>query len=75
MNSSWDRVAGDQVAGQLRCHWSEVGERTVYNPPWMQQAADFNPKPTMPACLDFKRLSPFGGRRWFDPTRGYAKCD
>lgn len=58
--------------GHLVCRWSGVGERTPYSPPWMLATENVNPKAPAGACLDFNRLSPFGGRKWFDPNRGYG---
>lgn len=61
--------------GHLVCRWSEVGEQAPYNAPWMQATQNVNPKPHGPACLDFKRLSPFGGPNWYDPRRGFGQPD
>jgi hypothetical protein len=67
MNGSWKREEGCLV-----CRWSGVRERPVYNPPWMQETDYVKPRGTIPAFLDFTRLSSFGGRRWYDPNRGYG---
>lgn len=53
----------------LLCRWSEAGEDEPYNPPWMQETGNVNPRTAVPKFLDFTRLSPFGGRRWYDPNR------
>lgn len=58
--------------GHLECCWSGIGDRAPYHPPWMLAAANVNPKTPAAACLDFQRLSPFGGLKWFDPNRGYG---
>jgi hypothetical protein len=63
MEMSWQRETG-----RLICQWSEVGERVPYNPPWMQDASrDVHRKNVSPSFLDFTKLSPFGGREWYDP--------
>jgi len=51
--------------GQLRCRWSEVGQRTPYNPRWMQEASDVQGS-YLPLITDFASHSPFGGPSWFD---------
>ena len=66
------KVAWRCQKGRLVCQWSEVGARVPYSPPWMQAAGNVNPSAPAPAFLDFTRLSPFGGRRWYDPNRGYG---
>ncbi len=58
--------------GHLVCRWSGAGERAPYSPLWMLATGNVNPKPPASSCLDFRRLSPFGGRKWFDPSRGYG---
>jgi hypothetical protein len=57
---------------RLVCRWSDVGKHVQYNPRWMQDASRVHPRSVAPAFLNFTRLSPFGGRRWFDPNRGYG---
>lgn len=57
---------------RLECRWSEAGERIEYKPRWMREAAGVQGGSVAPSFLDFRRLSPFGGRRWFDPKRGYG---
>ena len=66
MNASW-KCEKDHLV----CGWSGVGERVPYNPPWMQTVANDSPRGSAPKFMDFTRLSPFGGRRWYDPNRGY----
>ena len=66
------KVAWRYEKDHLVCLWSGVGERAPYSPPWMLAAGDVNPTAPAPAYLDFTRLSPFGGRRWYDPNRGYG---
>ena len=69
MKSSWR-----METGHLECHWSEVGQRVRYNPPWMQEASKIQGS-YLPPVPDFASHSPFGGARgasWFlryDPDR------
>jgi hypothetical protein len=35
MTSSWQMETGNLV-----CHWSKVGRRVEYNPPWMQETSE-----------------------------------
>jgi hypothetical protein len=65
------KVAWSCEKGHLECQWSGAGERALDSPPWMAAAGNVNPTTPAPAFLDFTRLSPFGGRRWYDP-RGYG---
>jgi hypothetical protein len=65
MNVSWK-----SEEGHLVCQWSGAVEPAPYHPPWMQEAGQVEPTGAVPAFLDFTRLSPFGGRRWYDPNRG-----
>jgi len=59
--------------GHLVCRWSQLGEDVRYNPPWMQEASNLKQRGTIvPSFLDFTRLSPFGGRTWYDPNRDYG---
>src|SRR5262249_29367248 len=54
----------------LVCRWSEAGRRVQYHPRWLEDAAINLPREQVtPAFLDFTRLNPFGGRRWFAPDR------
>jgi hypothetical protein len=64
------RMSWQPEADHLVCRWSGVGERVPYNPRWMQDAPSVDRGKITPAFLDFTRLSPFGGRSWFDPNRG-----
>jgi hypothetical protein len=55
-------------ADRLVCRWSEAGERVQYNPPWMQNASiDVYRKSVSPSDMDFRKLSPFGGGKWYVP--------
>jgi hypothetical protein len=65
------RMSWQPERERLVCRWSGVGERVRYNPHWMQEAPALH-KVAAPSFLDFTRLCPFGGRRWFDPNRGYG---
>ena len=58
--------------GLLVCEWSDVGQHQPYDSPWMDEARNIDPKGVIPESLDWTRLSPFGGRRWYDPNRGYG---
>jgi hypothetical protein len=61
MNRTW------QVqAGQLLCHWSDVGQRLEYRPRWMQEISEV-PSGYLPVLPDFGRHSPFCGAYWFQP--------
>jgi hypothetical protein len=64
------RMSWKPEAEHLVCRWSGAKEPGRYYAQWMQQSP--GPQPTRPSFLDFTRLSPFGGRRWFDPNRGYG---
>ena len=66
------RMSWQPEAERLVCRWFGVGERVPYNPDWMQVAPTVHRGKVTPLFLDFTRLSPFGGRRWFDPHRGYG---
>jgi hypothetical protein len=51
--------------GHLACRWSEVGQRVLYNPAWMQGTSDIQ-SGYLPAVPDFAGHSPFGGATsWF----------
>jgi len=55
-------------ADHLVCRWSEVGGRVRYDSQWIQDASrDVPRKNAPPLFLDFRRLSPFAGRKWWDP--------
>jgi len=65
------RMSWRPEADRLVCRWSGAKETARYNPHWMQQVPAPH-KNVTPAFLDFTRLSPFAGRTWFDPNRGYG---
>ena len=66
------KVTWGSDKGHLACQWSGITERAPYRPPWMLAPGNVYPKAPARACLDFQRLSPFGGRKWFDPNRGFG---
>jgi len=68
MNVSWK-----SKEGLLVCQWSEVTERAPYHPPWVQEAGQVKPTAAVPEFLDFTRLSPLGGWRWYDPDRRHGR--
>jgi len=49
---------------KLACQWSEVGQRTLEMPPWMDEPMHGSYLPPPP---DFASHSPFGGADWFTP--------
>ena len=63
MKSSWQ-----SDTGHLGCVWSELGQRTEYNPCWMQEASDAQGG-YLPPVPDFASHSPFGGASWFEPYK------
>jgi hypothetical protein len=68
MNSSWQTETGNLV-----CHWSDVGNRSQYNPEWMQGRSDVQGS-YLPPLPDFRRHSPFGGALWFQPHHAEPDC-
>ncbi len=60
MKLSWQTETGD-----LACRWSEVGQRTQYEPAWMLDTSDIQCGYLEP-IPDFPSHSPFGGPSWFE---------
>ena len=54
---------------RILCSWSGIGERTEYNPPWMQQPSNRSEGPVAVAVPDFTTHSPMGSGEWFVPWR------
>jgi hypothetical protein len=55
------RIAWRTETHYLECQWSETGECTRYNPPWMQSASSSAQETIVsPSFLDSARVSPFG---------------
>jgi hypothetical protein len=65
MKTSWQTDA-DRIV----CRWSETGERTQYNPPWLQQASQGVDRSVTLAVPDFASHSPLGSGEWFVPWNG-----
>ena len=67
MKSTWQ-----MEAGHLACSWSDIGQRSPYNPPWMQEVSNAQGS-YLPPIPDFASHSPFGGAAWFE--RRYLQRD
>jgi hypothetical protein len=59
MKSSWQTETG-----HLACHWSEVGQRVLYDPRYLQVSSETHSS-YLPPVPDFASHSPFGGASWF----------
>ena len=55
--------------GRILCTWSEIGERTEYNPPWMQEPSMRTEGHVSVAVPDFTMHSLLGSGEWFVPWR------
>ena len=69
MKSSWQ-----QETGHLACRWSEVGQRVLYNPRWIQETSDVR-SGYLPPAPNFASHSPFGGAYWFQPYTVVRACE
>ena len=62
------KMVWEMEGDRLVCHWSETRKRGQNTPVWMQTAETGSSVETgAPTFLDFTRLSPFAGRRWYAP--------
>lgn len=64
------KILWQTEGNRLACRCSEVGQAVPYRAPWMESATKESYKEhVLPRCLDFRRLSPFGGTYWFVRSR------
>jgi hypothetical protein len=61
MKSSWQADTG-----HVACTWSELVQRTPYNPHWIQEHPNMQGSYLSP-LPDFASHSPFSGATWFVP--------
>ena len=65
------KISWENEAEHLVCKWSVAEDvRFPYKALWMQDCTELPPSKLSPllAVLDFRRLSPFGGKGWFRPN-------